>query len=207
MAPKGDILYAALEDQNEVKEMYRRKAEMRNYEIMLKNYIPPQYFARYNALNKLCSERRKMNPLLKTEIRFNMRGMELLTKGEEEGFRTVDIKDFCGTENLPAYDASIKWRAQTDRQPRRRLSPKTSQPELLSVGSSQQAESSVRMETEEDRDPLDGNDKPNTLRRQRSQEEKQLHETKRQKVVALIQVDLNGDFQTETGRQNLSDIL
>ena len=57
MGKAGDkIVYFAVEDHEDVKEVYRKKAECRNDHVIVKSYIPPQWFARYSALGRISAE-------------------------------------------------------------------------------------------------------------------------------------------------------
>ena len=69
--------------------MHRRVAERNNPDIYLRNFIPPQFFARYCALNKLSRELREEDPEVKTQLRFTKTDIALLTKtrGSEEPFK------------------------------------------------------------------------------------------------------------------------
>ena len=56
---KGDgIIYIAVADKNNIRDIYRRKAECKREEAILKSFVPPQIFKRFVALNKICGERR-----------------------------------------------------------------------------------------------------------------------------------------------------
>ena len=176
-----------------MREIYKRKAEVQNDDIIVKPFIPPQYFARYTALNWLCKERRESDPKLKTQLRFCHKGIEILTKykGENEPFRAVNMAEFIGNADIPGYDASIKWRIQTDRRPRNSRIQRSSQEEAMEDDRIEEVE-----------------EHPNMMRRQRSVGMGGDNmETKRQKVTALIEVEVDGSFQTGAGRQNLEDIL
>ena len=93
------------------------------YSVFLRNFVPPQLFKRFTALNKLCRDKRAENPRLKTQVRFGKVDLEILTKlkGEEEQFKTVNLKDFIGENQIPDYEHEIKWQNHKDRAPRRRV--------------------------------------------------------------------------------------
>ena len=120
---EGEILNVAFASNDDVREIHIRKAESQNDEITVRNYIPPNFFERYKAINKICNERRQENKNLKTQIRFGKRDIEVFTKirGETTGFKLVALKDFTDVEQLPAYDHSIKWKIHPDRPPRRKV--------------------------------------------------------------------------------------
>ena len=121
---KGDgIMYVALEDTEDIRDLYSRKADCKRDDTVLNNFVPPQIYHRFVALNKLCKERRDMNPKLKTQVRFGTTDLEIYItfKGEDDPFKSVPLEDFLGTEELPAYEEKIKWTRHRDRAPRRRV--------------------------------------------------------------------------------------
>ena len=121
---KEDIfIYIAVEDIREIRDLFRRKAEIQRDDLILKNYIPPQLFARFTALNRICKDRRSENTNLKTQVRFGTKDLEVLIKkkGENEPFTKVDLKNFIGENTIPKFDDSLKWRKNTDRMPRRQV--------------------------------------------------------------------------------------
>ena len=120
---KDEILYIAVRDQRDIGDIYARKAECQQDETIVKNYIPPQFFARFSALNELCKDRRQEDDSLKTQLRFGDRDIEVLTKekGSEDPFRVTKLQEFIGDRTVPEFDFSLKWRAQNDRPPRRRV--------------------------------------------------------------------------------------
>ena len=122
---KGDgIIYIAVDDKRNIREIYKRKAECKREEVMLKSFVPPQIFKRFVALNKICGERRASDRRLKTQVRFGAKDIEIWTKekGTEEPFSLTPLRAFLGTDSIPDYDDEIKWRKVRDREPRRRVS-------------------------------------------------------------------------------------
>ena len=117
------FIYIAVENIIDIRDLYKRKAEIRRDDLILKNYIPPQLFARFNAINRICRDRREEDRNLKTQVRFGDKDLEVLTKtkGENEPFVKTDLKDFIGEARLPLFDDSQRWRHQKDRKPRRRV--------------------------------------------------------------------------------------
>ena len=121
---KGDnIIYMAMEDKEDVRDIYARKAELRVDGTTVKNFIPPQFYGRFMAMNRLCAGRRQEDEQLKTQIRFGVGDLEFFIKrkGEEEPYNKVNLRDFAGGEELPGFEDGIKWRCQQDRPPRRRV--------------------------------------------------------------------------------------
>ena len=109
--------------EDEIKELYYRKAETRNENITVRNYIPQNFHARFMFLSSVCAEKRVENPLLKTQLRFGRKDVEVYCKikGEEEGFRKIELSDFTDEEKIPTFNHSIKWKRYDDKPPRRRL--------------------------------------------------------------------------------------
>ena len=121
---KGDdVLNVAFENLEDVKELHVRKAESRNDDIMLRNFIPPNFFDRYMALNVLCTERRARDGNLKTQLRFGKSDVEVFVKyrDEQSGFRKVDLDEFADMSSIPHFNHRIKWRKVNDKPPRRKV--------------------------------------------------------------------------------------
>ena len=91
-ANKEDVIYFVIEDIDTIKEIYYRKGDSKNDDIIVRNYIPPQIHARYMAVNRECMEEKRNNDRLKTQIRFGRNDLELYTKmkGAEEPFKMVE---------------------------------------------------------------------------------------------------------------------
>ena len=122
MSTRGDdIVNIALEDDMDVRELYIRKAESRNENLIVRSYIPPNYHERFMTLNKICAEKRSNDPSLKTQLRFGKQDIEVFTKtkGEETGYRKVELDDFTDMSAVPEFNFTIKWRKFTDKPPRR----------------------------------------------------------------------------------------
>ena len=57
---KDNIVYIAVEEERDIRDIYYRKAECQRDETVVKHYIPPpQYWERFSALNKICAQRRE----------------------------------------------------------------------------------------------------------------------------------------------------
>ena len=131
---KDDIIYIATASERDIKDIYSRKAECRSDDTTVKSFIPPQYWERFSALNRLCAHRRSQDSSLKTQIRFGERDLIVLTKekGSQEPYSVTDAATFAEGEEIPDIDMAIKWRFQEERPPRRRLTsvdrPATGQP-------------------------------------------------------------------------------
>ena len=114
-----EILYTTFADMGSIKEIHRRVAEIRNDEIMIRNYIPPQFWDRYRHLSQYCADLRSQDPNLKTRIQFNERDVEVLTKQRrsEEPFKILDLKEIEAKGEIPKFDHSISWKRRSDRPP------------------------------------------------------------------------------------------
>ena len=120
--PKGDgVIYMALGDQEQVKDIHKRKAEMQDDELIVRMYIPPNYYERFAHLNRVCKERREEDDTLKTQLRFGRNDLELFvkTKGDEAPYRQVPLEEFTDIEQVPIFDHKIKWKYHVDKPPRR----------------------------------------------------------------------------------------
>ena len=125
ISKKGDdVLYIAVDKIETVIEIRKRIAERQNSEIFARNYIPPQYFARYCAMNNIAQDMRSENTEIKTQIRFGESDIEIWTKtrGDALPFKQEKISDNI-MKDIPPFDYSIKWRKKVDKPPRRKLSP------------------------------------------------------------------------------------
>ena len=123
MSKRGDnFLNVALVDQDDVRELYVRKSASRNDNIILRSYIPPNYFERFMCLTRICKDRRTEDPSLKTQLRFGSKDIELFikTKGEESGYKKIELNEFTDMTEVPEFDSTIKWKRYTDKPPRRR---------------------------------------------------------------------------------------
>ena len=96
-----------------------RKAELRNDNITLRNYIPPNFHDRVYALamTAICTEKRKAEPGLKMQLRFGRRDIEVFvkTKGEEGGFKKVNLEEFTDVSGIPEYNHEIRWKRYVDK--------------------------------------------------------------------------------------------
>ena len=117
------ILYFATEDKQDIVDLYIRKSECKRDDVSLRNFVPPQIFRRFTAINKICKQKHEENSLLKTQIRFGKLDLEVLTKqrGSEDSFKVTNLKDFIGDRDIPEYDHDVKWKHHRDRAPRRRV--------------------------------------------------------------------------------------
>ena len=64
-ATSDKVIYMAVTDPAQVREIFYQKADSRNDTIVVRNYIPPQFFAHFTALNRLCRAHREDDNMLK----------------------------------------------------------------------------------------------------------------------------------------------
>ena len=116
------FIYIALKDSQDIRDIYRRKAEIRRDDIYLRNYIPPQFFSRFTAINRICRDKRDENPEIKTQVRFGLKDLEIYTKnkGSEEPYQKENLQEFIGEQTIPDFDHYMKWNHSKERPPRRR---------------------------------------------------------------------------------------
>ena len=123
-ATKGDdVLNVAMSNQEHIRELHIRRAESQNDKIIVRNFIPPNFYKRYMSINRICTDRRAEDPRLKTQLRFGKSDVELYTKyrGEEAGYRLAKLGDFMDTMELPQFDHDLKWRRVVEKPPRRKI--------------------------------------------------------------------------------------
>ena len=166
MTSKSDeeILYATFAELEAIREIHKRVAELRNDEIMIRNYIPPQFWERYRYLSQHCADLRGHNSNLKTKIQFNYKDLEVLMKQRrsEEPFKVLELKEIEEKGPIPMFDHSIIWKRRSDRPPRNPTKkvegkicpPSIRQGSLLRQRSSSASESSSKRQ-KTDRDPLE----------------------------------------------------
>ena len=170
---KGDgTIYIAVKNPEDITDLYIRKADCRRDTVTLKLYVPPQFYERFTSLNKLCKAKREADNNLKTQIRFNEKDLEVLTKakGTSEPFRPVNLTDFAGDETIPGFDHSVRWRKCVDRPLRRRVtsscSPSPAGRQILtaepSSGQNSTSRPAIRKQLSSDstKDPMNKKQKP-----------------------------------------------
>ena len=201
MSGNGDeVIYAAFENHEDVREIYIRQAEYRNDDLTVRGYVPPQYYERYSTLNKMCKERRSTNPELKTQLRFGFKDVEVFTKIKGEGvpFKQVRIKDFAAGETVPEFNHKIKWRRQPDRllhRPASRQEDRQS-PVTKAAGPEQQPRLPNSAEP--------AGEKEKSLVRQRSTQSNKSDTKKLRRNTSQMDMESDTEFATPTGR-NLSN--
>ena len=120
----GDIVYAAFDSLEDIKNIHITAAECQNNTVNLRNYIPPQYYAKYMFISKIMRDMREKDPQLKTKMRFDNKGIAVLikTKGSDEPFKPIPLEDLPHFASIPQFDHKIQWNKKSDRINRRTVS-------------------------------------------------------------------------------------
>ena len=111
-----DIMYVTFVEHNSIREIHKRVAELRNDDITIHNFCPPQFWERYSYLGKYCMEIIDKDKDMKTMLRFNDKDIKVLVKNRrfEEQYRIVPMADIEKVGKVPKFDHSIIWRRRTD---------------------------------------------------------------------------------------------
>ena len=106
-------------DIEDINEIHIRMSECRNPALNMRNFIPPRFYDRFMALNKTCTEARRNDPNLKTQIWFGSNDLEVLTKekGSGDPYTNISLQEWLGDISIPEYDHSRKWIPKLDRPP------------------------------------------------------------------------------------------
>ena len=109
---RDDIVYIATEIEEEIRDIYLRKAECWRDETVVKMFILPQFVDRFSTLNRICADRRSADDSLKTQIRLGHDDLIVLMKRKEndEPYMKEDLASFTDKDTLPAVDMTVKWR-------------------------------------------------------------------------------------------------
>ena len=100
-----DLIYVALAANDQIKEMHIR-AELMNDNVIIQNYILPNFYERFAHLNRVCQEKRSLDKSLKNQLRFGKRDIEIYIKYKGEGipFRQVKMEAFTDINEVPLFD-------------------------------------------------------------------------------------------------------
>ena len=129
----NDIIYFAVEDPDHIKEIYHRRAVSENDELIICDYIPPHFYERYMAISRRATELRANDNTLKTQQRWGMRDVEILTKVRgTQDFQKVKLTDFMGDTELPDFDAKKVWKSARSTGLKRKPFARSKQPDLPS---------------------------------------------------------------------------
>ena len=116
-----DLIYVTFKEFESIREIRSRVAMIKNEEIKVRNFIPPQYWARYCFLSNYCSDERTKDKNLKTMIRFNDHDLEVLFKDRsvDDHYNIVALKDIEKEAGpIPKFDHSVSWNKRQDRPPK-----------------------------------------------------------------------------------------
>ena len=126
ISSKGDeTVYVVFGSIETIRDIHWRVAEVRNKEIVVRNFIPPQFWSRYMYLNKACTEYRGLYPKIKTQLRFGSRDVEIMMKekGSKDPYKKVTYSEVTDPSGVPEFDHSVKWTQRQERKLRRKLIP------------------------------------------------------------------------------------
>ena len=124
LSAKGDsTVYVVFEDLDTIREIHWRVAEIKNPIIVIRNYIPPQFWRHYMFLNTECTRYRGNYPEMKTQLRFGSRDIEVLVKvkGTSEPYKHVPYEEITDPREIPYFESNIRWTQKTERPVRRKL--------------------------------------------------------------------------------------
>ena len=65
-----DIVYFSVSNEDHIREIYMRRAAIANDDLIVRDYIPPQYHARYMAVAGHAKQKRAEDKSLKTQLRW-----------------------------------------------------------------------------------------------------------------------------------------
>ena len=134
---KGDdILFIVFDSPDIVKNIRRRIADCQNDHIRTREYVPPQFFNRHNAVSKYAAEMREKDRTLKTQIRWTNNDIVLMTKtrGTDEAFTPITMTEIAEIIDLPRIEYNLVWNRKPDRPAWRNVSPSNGRIHLKSLG-------------------------------------------------------------------------
>ena len=110
-AKRDGVVYAAFDDKGDIHEIRVRTAECREDDIIIRNYIPPQTYDRYMFVNRLCQKLREKDEKLRTQVRFGVRDVEVMTKirGSKDPYRLKLLDELTDLRDIPKFDHSKAW--------------------------------------------------------------------------------------------------
>ena len=84
--------------------------------IVIKEYIPPQFYDSNMAIGRRAANVRANNRTLKTLQRWGNKDIKIFTKtrGSQEQFQKVDLYKFMGDIILPEFDINKEWKSKKD---------------------------------------------------------------------------------------------
>ena len=120
-----DLIYVTFRDYSSIRDIHRRAAELQNDEVMVRNFIPPQYWDRYLHLSRYCSKLKQEDKDVKFQIRFSEVDLEVLIKNRrrDENYYILPLKDIAKEGDIPKFNHNITWTKRNDRPQREPLKP------------------------------------------------------------------------------------
>ena len=120
-----DLIYVTFRDHDSIREIQKRAAELQNEEVMVRNFIPPQFWDRFSFLNKYCMNLRQLDKDIKYQIRFNDRDLEVLLKNRrtDESYYILPLSDIEKEGEIPKFNHKIVWTKRNDKPLREALKP------------------------------------------------------------------------------------
>ena len=93
-AAKCDVIYLAVENESDVREIHFRKGLAENNDLIVRDYIPPSFYARFMGISSRAATLRGQNKTLKTQIRWGDRDLEVFSKikGYQEPYKNISLK-------------------------------------------------------------------------------------------------------------------
>ena len=116
-----DLIYVTFKDFESIRDIRTRVTQIKNEEIKVRNFIPPQFWTRYRFLSNYCSDERAKDTNVKTMIRFNDTDLEVLFKDRsvDDQYNIVSLKDIeKEAGSIPKFDHSVIWNRRQDRPPK-----------------------------------------------------------------------------------------
>ena len=113
-AAKDSVVYIAVENESDIREIHYRKTQARNNDLIIRDYIPPSFHSRFKAITAKATQRRAADKDLKTQVRWGDRDLEIFTKkkGSPDPYIRVNLRDFMGESDLPDFDVRIQWKTR-----------------------------------------------------------------------------------------------
>ena len=105
--PDCKTLYLTLPHKTSVTQIFKRTATVKNNNLRVSNYVVPQFYNRYNALQAHCKVARENNDHLRTKIIYGKEDLVLQEKQQgEKYYTTVELNKYG---EIPPMDTSLPW--------------------------------------------------------------------------------------------------
>ena len=142
---ENDLMYVTFKEHSSIKDIHRRAAEIRNDDIKVRNYIPPQFWDRYFHLSRHCTKMRDEDKDIKNYIRFNDNDLEVLVKNRriDDHYSILPLTVIEEQGPIPKFNHNLVWKKRNDRTPRsalREVTTKVCPPSIRAETSPQSSE-------------------------------------------------------------------